>query len=123
MNALCPQTDSTRLVSALWVGHDLSPDVFAACQREQIGVIFSTRGAELLRHFRPHVVICHMDELDAVTAIVKVSISVIVLGADASEAGTHGVSPVSHDTSATALALVIREAATGRMAPITPAAA
>lgn len=113
MNSLPQQAQPARFVSALCVGEAVTADLIAACHRERIGVIVSTRAMQLLRHFRADAVICLAADPNAVMALAGTNVPIILLASETWEWATPGVTVVSRDTPAAILARFIREAATG----------
>ena len=123
MHSLPQQMDRPRFVSALCVGQAVSPDLIAACHHERVAMVISTRGMQLLRHFRTDVVICLAADPTTVLALAVSNIPVVVLASDTAEWPFPRVTVISRDTPARTLARLIREVATGPSSLVTTPAA
>ena len=110
-------------MSAVCVGQAVSPALLAACQREDVAVVISTRGMQLLRHFRPDVVICVGADPQAIMALAGSKVPVVVLASDNWEWELPGVTVISRDTPVPTLARLIRNVAMGTAARVASAAA
>jgi hypothetical protein len=113
MHSVLQEVEQPPLVSAVCVGQALSPALLAACHREHVAVVISTRGMQLLRHFRPDAVICLDADPQAVTALAGSKVPVVVLAADPWEWTIPGVTVISRDTPIATLARLIRNVAIG----------